>query len=130
MTLRFQDLRTVTAGGIALLHYSLIPVMLLAWMVPSSTVLIAHLIAVPLLVLQWRLNGDVCLLNNVESWLRRGRWRDKADPDQGQWIRGIVARLTGIQLGPRGVSILVNSLLALSWSFSWVHLARLEGWHT
>lgn len=107
-------------------HLLFIPYILLGWLVPDRTWLIVHLISLPMIVLQWRLNDNVCVLNNLESWLRTGRWRDQSDPAQGAWVLSLIARLTGLTLPAWFMDAIIYVLMAVSWLLSMRHLARLD----
>lgn len=106
-------------------HLLFIPYILLGWLVPERTWLIVHLIGLPAIVLQWRLNDNVCILNNLESWLRTGCWRDRSDPAQGAWVLSLIMRLTGYALPAWFMDAIIYVLMTVSWSLSAAHLARL-----
>ncbi len=114
--------RRLTAGAIEACHTLFIPYALFAWVWPAPPWLIAHLIFVPLLILQWRLNRDTCVLTNMVSWLRTGRWWDESDAAQGSWLASLIERVTGIALTARQIGWLTYGLLALSWSLSALRL--------
>ena len=64
--------------------------------------LIAYLVFLPAMVLHWKLNGGACVLNNLENWLRYRRWRaPERNPEEGAWLRTLIANLTGIALTRR-----------------------------
>jgi hypothetical protein len=109
------------ASLVALLHVLILIWGVTGWLIPSRGWLIAYMIATPLIAAQWLLNRNTCLLNNLESWLKTGRWRDAADPGQGGFIAQIVRVLTGVVLTPAQVNALSYGLLALFWLLAYGH---------
>ncbi len=116
-------LRAGIAQIIAWCHYLLIPYILLGWAAPHRGWLIVHALAVPLLILQWIVNRQTCVLANIVSWLRTGRWWDETDPDQGAWIATLIRRFTGIGLTPIQVNALVYGLVLTAWAATLIRLA-------
>lgn len=114
--------RRVGAGAVAGLHYALVPYTTLAWVWPDPTWLTAHLIFLPAMVAHWPFNRNVCVLNNLESWLRTGQWWNPNDPDQGGWVAGVAERMLGRPLPSGLVCLLPYLLLGASWTLSYLHL--------
>jgi len=106
------------ALAVATLHYALVPYVLLAWLWAQPIWLLLHLIFVPVMVGQWLLNRNVCILSNLESWLRDGHWWQADDPGQGGWVAGIFTRLLGAPPAPWQTSALLYTLLLGAWSAS------------
>lgn len=105
------------------LHYAILGWGLLGWLAPSQNWLMAYLMATPLIALQWLVNRNTCILNNVESWIMTGRWRDESDANQGGFLAGILERLTGRRPSPRTVDMVSYSLLIVFWAFAAIHLS-------
>jgi hypothetical protein len=114
--------RQALLTGIQGLHYAILAWGLGGWMIPADAWLIAYMIAMPLLALQWRLNRGVCVLNNLESWLATGRWRDEGDPNQGGFFAGLIECTTGARPTAAAVNQLSYGLLTLFWTFAAIHL--------
>jgi hypothetical protein len=53
------------------------------WAAPWRAALVAYLVFLPAMFLQWRLNKNSCVLNNIESLIRTGRWRDPQNREEG-----------------------------------------------
>jgi len=107
-----------------IVHYAALGFGLVGWAIPHRGVLIVYLVFLPLVVLQWLVNRDACLLDNVESWLRHGRFRSAgANPDEGAFIANLIARVTGYRMTPRGVSWLVYGLMVVLFLAGAGHLA-------
>jgi hypothetical protein len=117
MTIRQAAVRTLQ-----ILHYAILGWGILGWLIPSNGWLIAYLVAMPLIALQWLVNRNTCVLNNVESWIATGRWRDEASAEQGGFIAGIVQRISGWSPSPRMVDLISYGLLAVFWTFGAFHL--------
>ena len=59
---------------------------LLGWTVPYEPALAFYLLLLPMMMTQWYVNRGSCVINNFESWLRSGRWRDPANPQEGGFL--------------------------------------------
>src|SRR5215510_11517295 len=59
---------------------------LLGWFVSSSPALVFYLLLLPLIATQWWLNRGCCMINNFESWLRSGCWRDPNNKEEGAFL--------------------------------------------
>ena len=108
-----------------MLHYAVLLWGVVGWAIPSPAWLLAYLIAMPLIAVQWLLNGNTCILNNVESWIAAGRWRDETDADQGGFIAGVLYGLTGWRPSPRMNDAISYGLLAVFWILAAIHWIRL-----
>jgi hypothetical protein len=105
------------------LHMALVFYALLGWLVPSKAWLIAHIIFIPSLVVVWLSNKGVCPLNNIESWLTTGRWRNPDNGEEGSFIRTIVERYLKLNPTQALMDRITYGLMAFVWMLSWVHLA-------
>jgi len=104
-------------------HVVVLVYILLGWAVaPGLTV---YLVFLPLMGLHWPLNRGSCVLNNCESFIRSGRWRDPANREEGAWLRCLVSDLSGLALSARQIDAISYGLLALLWGLAWWHWA---GW--
>jgi len=84
-----------------------------------------YLVFLPAMVLHWPLNGRSCILNNAETLLRSGRWRDPANREEGAWLHCLIVDVTGLGLSRQAVEGLTYGLLVLLWGLGWWHWA---GW--
>jgi hypothetical protein len=110
------------------LHLVILGFITLGWTAPARGVLIFYLGFVPATILHWKLNADACILNNLESWLRYRRWRaPERNPEEGAWLRTLIASLTGIRLSRRRADILIYGAMALFWALAWRHLLQFQG---
>lgn len=99
---------------------------LTAWLLPVTAILQAHIAFVPLLVVTWALNGNSCPLNNIETWLTKGTWRDDMNREEGSFL--VVAVETYLKLHPtqRQMDMITYALMAVAWSLSLAHLSYRE----
>ncbi|HEX3664066.1 MAG TPA: hypothetical protein VHU23_02405 [Rhizomicrobium sp.] len=95
------------------------------WAAPWHAALIVYLVFLPVMFLQWRLNSGSCVLNNMESLIRTGRWRDPRNREEGAWLRTMINGRTGWNLSRAQMDAIINSAIAALWLIA---LARLLGW--
>jgi hypothetical protein len=107
------------------LHMALLFYGLLGWVIPSAPWLIAHLIFIPALVVVWVANKGVCPLNNIETLLTTGRWRDPGNAEEGSFLVVIVERYLGLRPTQGLMDRVTYSLMAFVWLLSWLHLSIL-----
>ena len=87
-----------------------------------------YLIFLPAMVLQWKLNRDTCLLNNLENWLRHGRWRaPEKNEEEGAWLKTLIRDLTGIALTRGKMNIVIYGAMALFWALAWWRFLPFQG---
>ena len=110
------------ADVVAAVHKACIPYTLLGWVVPHATWLKIHAAFVPIMVLHWWLNRNVCILSNIESYLRHGQWWQRADSNQGGWVLNQVRAATGWTPPPSFATTLTYVALAASTASSLIHL--------
>jgi hypothetical protein len=95
------------------------------WLAPWRGALVFYLAFVPAMFLQWRLNKSSCVLNNIESLIRTGRWRDPANREEGAWLRTLVNNKTGWNWERAQIDIVIHSAMALFWFLAF---ASLQHW--
>jgi len=59
---------------------------LVGWLISSYEALMFYLVLLPAMATQWAINRRSCIINNIESWLRSGRWRDPENPEEGGFL--------------------------------------------
>ena len=59
---------------------------LAGWVLPFAEALGFYLVLLPMMAGQWVINRGSCILNNIETWLRSGRWRDSSNPEEGHFL--------------------------------------------
>ncbi|MDE2499780.1 MAG: hypothetical protein KGL56_06265 [Alphaproteobacteria bacterium] len=106
-------------------HFAVMLYIVLGWLVPLRGALVFYLVFVPGVALQWQFNKNACVLNNLESWLRTGSWRDPGNREEGQWLLTLVKDVTGLRFTPAQMDAFTYTVLALLWGLGLWHLL---GW--
>lgn len=132
MKVRHEAKPLVTGTAAALLstfchalHVALVFFGLLGWLIPSAPWLIAHLVFIPGLIVIWAMNQGVCPLNNLESRLTTGRWRNPDNAEEGSFLVTIVERYLKLHPSQRTMDRMTYALMAAVWAMSWIHLSNL-----
>lgn len=115
-----------TLGHVCFYHHIAMMVYILSgWIVPWHPALIFYLVFVPSVIGQWRLNQNTCVLNNIESLLRTGKWRNPKNREEGAWLHTTITTATGIPITKFQLDIIMYSVMASLWGLALCHL---EGW--
>ena len=69
--------------GCFLFHMSVGAYVLVGWLFSCQPALLIYLGLLPAMATGWRLNRHSCVLNNLESLMRSGRWRDPESREEG-----------------------------------------------
>ena len=110
------------------LHIVVLIFILAGWALPFRALVILYLIFLPLVVGQWRVNRGACILNNLENWLRHGRWRaPEHNEEEGAWLRTLIRRQTGLALTRPRMDLIIYAGMALFWALAWAHFFRFQG---
>jgi len=104
------------------LHFAIMIYILTGWLVPWQAALIFYLCFLPAVAVQWQFNKNSCVLNNVESLLRSGRWRDPNNREEGAWLQGLALKVTGILFKPWQMDLLTYVILVVLWGAGLSHL--------
>lgn len=99
-------------------HWVLVGFALLGWMATSEPWLLAYLIYVPLMVIQWSFNENSCIVNNFETWLLTGRWRNEYNPEEGAFVRTTLVRALGWAPSAKAFDIFVRILMLITWGLA------------
>lgn len=98
------------------LHFAVMLYIIAGWLVPWRPALVFYLVFIPGVWVQWLLNKDTCILNNTETWLRTGEWRNKAvNPEEGAWLLTLINGVTGLEFTARQIDFLNYSVLVVVW---------------
>lgn len=106
-----------------LLHVAILIFILTGWAI--RPVLVVYLVFLPLMALHWQVNKDTCVLNNLESLIRTGRWRNPDNCEEGAWLERLIYRVTGLDLSVATVNRITYTVMVLLWGLALWHLA---GW--
>lgn len=105
------------------LHFAILLGIVGGWLLPWHSALVIYLVFVPLMVMQWQFNAQSCVLNNIEGWLRTGKWRNKeVNPEEGAWLLTLVTNATGLKVTAFQIDLLTNVGLAALWLLAFAHL--------
>ena len=107
------------------LHFAILLYIVGGWLLPWPPALVVYLVFIPGVWVQWLVNKDTCILNNAETWLRTGQWRNKAmNSEEGAWLLTLINSVTGLGFTARQIDYLNYSVLVLVWSLGVLHLLR------
>jgi hypothetical protein len=106
-------------------HLAVMVYIVVGWLLPSKPALMFYVAFLPAVALQWRLNKDSCILNNVESLIRTGQWRDPSNREEGAWLLTLARDTIGLPVTARQVDIFTYVVLLALWLLGFGHLARL-----
>jgi hypothetical protein len=113
--------RDILGWGCFVIHVAFLIFIVTGWML--RPVLIVYLVFLPLMVLQWRLNKGTCILNNLESLIRTGRWRNPANIEEGAWMKTLVYSATGLNFTVAQLDRITYSVMAVLWALALWHLS-------
>ena len=107
------------------LHLGVGGFVLTGWLLTSFEALTFYLVLLPVMAAQWALNRRSCLINNLESWLRTGRWRDPCSREEGRFLEMLCDRMFAMRPGPIAVDRLSYATVILLWLLALGHLSEL-----
>lgn len=109
-------------------HLAVLVFLLVGWLIgyltSSPTVFWAHLAVVPLVVFHWQTNGGSCILTVWERRLRPQEAASRQKP-QGEFSRGLLKAVFGVEVKDRQLFWMVYGCLAMSWALSLFFYGRL-----
>ena len=109
------------------LHFAVMIFVVLGWLVPWTPVLIFYLVLLPSMAAQWRFNKNSCVLNNTETWLRTGQWRDSRNVEEGAWLKTLAENVFGWKLVHWQVDAFTYSIVAILWLLGLGHFLHWAG---
>ena len=104
------------------LHFAVMIYIVLGWAVPLHAALYFYMGFLPAVAVQWQFNKNSCVLNNFESLLRSGQWRDPHNKEEGAWLQTLALNLTGILFKPWQMDAFTYFILVMLWSAGLSHL--------
>jgi hypothetical protein len=136
MTLAKDDQPSVTAGpqkkkrdalGNLCFYFHLLMMLYIVtgWLDPLRGGLIFYLVFIPSVIAQWRLNNNTCVLNNTESLIRTGKWRNPKNREEGAWLHTLIVDKTGVPITKFQLDVIMYSVMAAFWGLALLHL---RGW--
>lgn len=76
-------------------HWIVVLYGLTGWMAGTTQWLMVYLIFVPIMVVHWRFNDNSCIINNIETLLVTGKWRNEHNPEEGGFVHTAFLRVFG-----------------------------------
>lgn len=107
------------------LHFAVMLFIISGWLIPSVGVLLFYLGFLPLVFLHWKLNKDACMLNNIENWLRDGKWRNPKNREEGAWLVTLINDVTHLGITPKQMNYITYAVLAVLWFLGLRHYQAL-----
>ena len=98
---------------------------LAGWVISSSEALMFYLVLLPAMATQWAINRGSCIINNVESWLRTGHWRDPTNSEEGGFLLMLSDWFFTMRPSPVAIDRLSYAIVVFLWllalgHFSWL----------
>src|SRR4029077_7262895 len=104
------------------LHFAVMIYIVTGWLVPVSAALIVYLCFLPAVAIQWQFNKNSCVLNNIESLIRSGHWRDPHNKEEGAWLLTLATNVFGYPFKAWHIDVFTYALLVVLWSAGLSHL--------
>ena len=98
---------------------------LAGWLISSTEGLLFYLLLLPAMATQWAVNKGSCVINNIETWLRTGRWRDPEDGEDGRYLLMLFDWLFAMRPEPASLDRLSYSVILVLWVLGLGHLFSL-----
>ena len=115
-----------TLGRICfLLHFVVMIFIVTGWAMWWRGALLFYLVFVPLVTLQWQFNRNSCVLNNLESLIRSGTWRDLGNEEEGAWLRTLAKDVLGLRVQPAQMEAFIYIVMLVLWGLGLAHFLRL-----
>jgi hypothetical protein len=111
------------------LHFAIMLYIVLGWLAPWKVALIFYVTFLPCVALQWLVNKNSCVLNNFESLLRFGQWRDPANEEEGAWLLTLARDTLGVRATPGQMDAFIYAVLAFLWVLGVGHSVMASAWH-
>ncbi|MBS0472408.1 MAG: hypothetical protein JSR60_15150 [Proteobacteria bacterium] len=104
------------------LHFAVMIYIVLGWLIPLHAVLWFYVAFIPLVAVQWQFNKNSCVLNNLESLIRYGRWRDPNNKEEGAWLLTLAVGLFGYPFKAWHIEVFTYAVILLLWLLGLSHL--------
>jgi len=107
-------------------HFAMMIYIFSGWAIPFRPLLWFYAFFIPSVVLQWRVNKNTCVLNNIETLIRTGKWRSVAkNTEEGGWLWTLARKVTGWDISHFAMDVFIYCLMG---TFLLLGLSHLEGW--
>jgi hypothetical protein len=109
------------------LHFVVMLYIVSGWLAPWAAMQIFYLVFLPGVAIQWRFNQNSCVLNNLESLMRTGRWRNPENVEEGAWLLTLVRSVLGLKVTHGQMDAFTYTVLAILWTLDLGHLRHWAG---
>jgi len=106
-------------------HLTVGTFILAGWLISSTEALLFYLALVPAMATQWAVNQGSCIINNIETWMRTGRWRDEERGEDGRFLVMLSDWLFAVRPDAGAVDRLSYSVLLVLWCLALAHFSVL-----
>ncbi len=106
-------------------HMAVGTFVLVGWLISSTEALLFYLLLLPAMATQWAVNQGSCVINNIETWLRTGRWRDREQGEDGRFLVMLSDWLFAVKPDPGALDRLAYSGVLVLWCLGLVHFSLL-----
>jgi hypothetical protein len=108
-----------------ILHFAIMLYIVLGWLAPFRIALEFYVVFLPAVAVQWLFNKNSCILNNLETFIRTGRWRDSGNEEEGAWLLTLARSTLGIRATPAQMDMFIYAVLVVLWGLGLAHLFRI-----
>jgi len=104
------------------LHFACVIYLFLGWAIPSYIGITFYLAFLPAVSIQWQFNKNSCVLNNIESLMRSGQWRDPHNKEEGAWLLTLATNIFGYPFKDWHIDVFTYLVLVFLWLLGMSHL--------
>jgi len=104
------------------LHFAVMIYIVTGWLAPLHGALVVYMCFLPAVAVQWQFNKNSCVLNNIESLMRSGQWRDPNNKEEGAWLQTLALNVTGVLFKPWQMDAFTYFILVVLWTAGLSHL--------
>lgn len=101
-------------------HWIIVIYILTGWLASSVQWLMVYLVFVPIIVIHWRLNDNSCIINNIETLLVTGKWRNENNPEEGGFVHATFLKVLGWAPPARVFDQLIYVLMVVLWLAAYI----------
>jgi len=106
-------------------HMAVSAFVLIGWLISSTEALLFYLLLLPAMATQWAMNQGSCVINNIETWLRTGHWRDPENGEDGRYLAMLCDWLFAMRPDPASLDRLSYSVVLFLWVLGLGHFFSL-----
>ena len=112
--------------AVFLIHAGIVGYVVSGWTSGSAEALLAYVILLPVILLQWLLNGGSSIVSNIESVIRRGRWRHREGGLEGAFF-DTVLRSVGVRATKAQINTVIVVTMFLFWITAFLRMVEIVG---